>query len=105
VAAYIRKVRTASGATAVQIAAKHGRRDKVLEHLGSAHTDSELAALLATPGRNCSPWNNGFMESSNNRLRDECVNRNYWPTLLEARVVIEDFKDDHDHRDRQSALG
>jgi hypothetical protein len=48
VAAYIRKVRTASGATAVQIAAKHGRRDKVLEHLGSAHTDSELAALLDT---------------------------------------------------------
>ncbi|WP_455900739.1 IS1634 family transposase [Rhodococcus gordoniae] len=45
-AAYIRKVRTASGATAVQIAAKQGRRDKVLEHLGSAHTDSELAALL-----------------------------------------------------------
>jgi len=31
VAAYIRKVRTASGATAVQIAAKQGRRDKVLE--------------------------------------------------------------------------
>jgi len=48
VAAYIRKVRTASGATAVQIAAKQGRRDKVLEHLGSAHTDSELAALLET---------------------------------------------------------
>ncbi|WP_213576542.1 hypothetical protein [Rhodococcus sp. USK13] len=47
-AAYIRKVRTASGATAVQFAAKQGRRDKVLEHLGSAHTDSELAALLET---------------------------------------------------------
>jgi hypothetical protein len=47
VAAYIRKVRTASGATAVQIAAKEGRRDKVLEHLGSAHTDGELAVLLA----------------------------------------------------------
>lgn len=32
----------------MQIAAKQGRRDKVLEHLGTAHTDSELAALLAT---------------------------------------------------------
>ncbi|MDF3313288.1 hypothetical protein P3H15_51200 [Rhodococcus sp. T2V] len=47
-AAYIRKVRTASGATAVQIAAKDGGRHKILEHLGSAHTDSELAALLQT---------------------------------------------------------
>ncbi|WP_394855226.1 integrase core domain-containing protein [Rhodococcus aetherivorans] len=34
----------------------------------------------------------------------ECLNRNYWPTLLEARVVIEDFKDDHNHRHRHSAL-
>lgn len=32
----------------MQIAAKQDRRDKVLEHLGSAHTDSELAALLET---------------------------------------------------------
>ena len=47
-AAYIRKVRTASGATAVQIAVKQGRRDKVVEHLGSAHTDGELTALLQT---------------------------------------------------------
>ncbi len=51
------------------------------------------------------PWNNGFIESFDNRLRDECLNRNYWPTLLEARVVIEDFKDDHNHRHRHSALG
>ena len=28
-----------------------------------------------------------------------------WPTLLEARVVIGDFKDDHNHRHRHSALG
>ncbi|MFF0707025.1 IS3 family transposase [Gordonia sputi] len=51
------------------------------------------------------PWNNGFIESFNNRLRDECLNRNCWPTLLEARVVIADFKDDHNHRHRHSALG
>jgi hypothetical protein len=46
--AFVRKVKTASGATAVQIAERVGGRDKVLEHLGSAHTDAELAALLAT---------------------------------------------------------
>ncbi|MGC0274677.1 IS1634 family transposase [Pseudactinotalea sp. Z1739] len=43
---FVRKVRTASGATAVQIAERQGGRDKVLEHLGSAHTEAELAALL-----------------------------------------------------------
>jgi putative transposase len=38
------------------------------------------------------PWNNGCIGSFNNRLRKECLNRTYWNTLLEARVVIGDFK-------------
>src|SRR5882757_8149923 len=29
-------------------------------------------------------WNNGHIESFNNRLRKECLNRNHWNTLLEA---------------------
>lgn len=45
-APFVRKVRTASGATAVQIAERVDRRDKVLEHLGSAHSAQELEALL-----------------------------------------------------------
>lgn len=43
---FLRKVKTASGATAVQIVEKkHGQRT-ILEHLGSAHTEAELAALM-----------------------------------------------------------
>lgn len=34
---------------------------------------------LGTPG------NNGFIESFDNRLRKECLNRNHWTNLLEAR--------------------
>ena len=44
---FLRKVKTASGATAVQIAERKNRRDVVLEHLGSAHTEAELAALMS----------------------------------------------------------
>jgi transposase len=43
---FLRKVKTASGATAVQIARRENRRDVVVEHLGSAHSDAELAALM-----------------------------------------------------------
>ena len=43
---FLRKVKTASGATAVQIAERRDRRDRVIEHLGSAHTEAELAALM-----------------------------------------------------------
>jgi hypothetical protein len=52
---FVRKVRTASGATAVQIAERQGGRDKVLEHLGSAHTDTELSALLEVARRKIYP--------------------------------------------------
>ncbi|PPI98956.1 IS3 family transposase [Nocardia nova] len=51
------------------------------------------------------PWNNGYIESFNRRLRAECLNRNHWTSLLEARVVIGDFKSDHNLRHRHSALG
>jgi putative transposase len=51
------------------------------------------------------PWNNGYIESFNNRLRRECLNRNHWTNLLEAQVVIGDFKHEHNHRHRHSALG
>ena len=43
---FVRKVRTASGAVAVQVMRKSGRRDELVEHLGSAHTDVELGILL-----------------------------------------------------------
>lgn len=52
---FVRKVRTASGATAVQIAERQDGRDKVLEHLGSAHTDAELIALLEAARRKIYP--------------------------------------------------
>jgi|SRR5690625_4443851 len=45
-APFLRKVKTASRATAVQVVVKEGRRNRILEHVGSAHTDAELAALM-----------------------------------------------------------
>ena len=43
----MRKVRTASGAVAVQVVTRRGRQVERIEHVGSAHTDAELALLLA----------------------------------------------------------
>ncbi|EEJ53910.1 hypothetical protein F4555_002019 [Mobiluncus mulieris] len=43
---FLRKVRTASGAVAVQIVEKQGRVNRVLKHLGSAHDEAKLAVLL-----------------------------------------------------------
>lgn len=64
--------------------------------------ENKVGLSYIPPG---TPWNNGYIESFNNRLRKECLNRNHWNTLFEARVVIGDFKTEHNHRHRHSALG
>ena len=43
---YLRKVKTASGATAVQVVVKENGARRIVEHLGSAHDKAELAALM-----------------------------------------------------------
>ena len=43
---FLRKVKTASGATAVQIVEKKRGVRTILEHLGSAHDEAQLAALM-----------------------------------------------------------
>jgi hypothetical protein len=44
---FIRRVRTASGATAVQIAEYVDGRQRIVQHVGSAHSEAELGVLLA----------------------------------------------------------
>ncbi|MGV8083732.1 MAG: IS1634 family transposase [Coriobacteriia bacterium] len=44
---FIRKVKTASGATAVQIVCKQGRAVASIDHIGSAHNGTELEFLVA----------------------------------------------------------
>jgi hypothetical protein len=45
--AYVRTVKTASGATAVQVVYSSRRGSRDIEHIGSAHDDAELALLKA----------------------------------------------------------
>jgi hypothetical protein len=45
--AYVRTVRTASGATAAQIVYSSRRGSRDIEHVGSAHDEQELEALKA----------------------------------------------------------
>ena len=51
--------------------------------------ENKIKTLYIDPG---SPWQNGFIESFNARLREECLNREQLWTLTEARVVIEDWR-------------
>ena len=45
------------------------------------------------------PWRNGYVESFNSRIRDECLNINVFWSLAQARVVISGWKREYNwHR-------
>ena len=51
--------------------------------------ENQIKTLYIEPG---SPWQNGYIESFHSRFRDECLNREWLLNLREARVVIEDWR-------------
>jgi putative transposase len=58
--------------------------------------------LYIEPG---SPWENGYCESFNGKLRDECLNGEIFYSLREAQIVIEQWRPEYNTRRPHSALG
>ena len=61
-----------------------------------------VKTLFIEPG---SPWENGFIESFNGKLRDELLNREVFDTLLEAKVLIERWRIHYNTVRLHSSLG
>jgi putative transposase len=51
-----------------------------------------------------SPWENGYIESFNGKLRDELLNREIFTTLEEAKVLIEQWRKEYNQTRPHSAL-
>ena len=57
--------------------------------------------LFIEPG---SPWENGYIESFNGKLRDELLNREVFTTLMEAKILIEQWRMEYNHIRPHSSL-
>jgi len=68
---------------------------KWLSHVG-------VSTLYIEPG---SPWENGFIESFNGKLRDELLNGEIFYTLREAKVLINRWRTHHNTVRPHSSLG
>jgi hypothetical protein len=60
VSQFVRKVRTGSGAVAVQVVTRQGREVLGVDHVGSAHTDAELELLLVAARERLRPGQDAF---------------------------------------------
>lgn len=64
--------------------------------------DVGVNTLFITPG---SPWENGYVESFNGKLRDQLLNGEIFDTVREAQVVVEDWRRHYNTVRPHSALG
>ena len=62
---------------------------------------ADVETLYIAPG---SPWENGYVESFNGKLRDELLNGELFLSIAEARWVIDRWRLDFNHHRPHSAL-
>jgi transposase InsO family protein len=62
---------------------------------------AEVQTLFIAKG---SPWENGYVESFNSRLRDELLNRELFLSLTEAQWVLDRWRLDFNHHRPHSSL-
>jgi putative transposase len=90
----------------VRVVPEHIRSDN-----GPEFTAKEIRKWLARMGVKTlfiepgSPWENGYIESFNGKLRDELLNREIFTTLIEARVLITDWRREYNQVRPHSAKG
>ena len=61
-----------------------------------------VALSFIQPGK---PVQNAYIESFNGKLRDECLNENYFTSLLDAQTTIEAWRKDYNETRPHSSLG
>ena len=64
--------------------------------------DANVGPAFIEPGK---PWQNGFLESFHDKLRSECLNREWFLSTREAKVIIERWRHFYNYERPHSSLG
>jgi putative transposase len=88
----------------------HGKPEIIVSDNGTELTSKAILSWAAehniqwhyiTPGR---PSENGFTESLNGKIRDECLNEHLFRSLSHARAVLHEWRQDYNHVRPHSSL-
>ena len=63
--------------------------------------DNGCSTIFINPG---SPWENGYIESFIDKLRDECLNREVFRNWKEAQVIAEGWRQEYNNYRPHSSL-
>lgn len=64
--------------------------------------DKKIDHIFINPGK---PMQNGFIESFNGRLRDECLNQHWFKNIADAREIITRWRIEYNTERPHSSLG
>ena len=90
---------------------KHGTPDHIRSDNGPEFIAKALREWLTRVGVKTlfiepgSPWENGYNESFNGKLRDECLNGEIFYSLKEAQIIIERWRQHYNTVRPHSSLG
>ena len=103
---YERRVAQDKSALVVRIEERHLRSDNGSEFIATKLKDflatAKVETLYIEPG---SPWQNGYGESFNGRLRDELLNSEIFADLREAKSLAAYWRHEYNHERPHSSLG
>jgi putative transposase len=89
---------------------EHGKPGEILSDNGTEFTSNAVLKWCheqrqkwryIEPGK---PYQNGNMESFNGKLRDECLNENWFVDLNQAKMLIEKWREEYNNSRPHSAL-
>tara|TARA_B110000305_G_C19283345_1_gene560424 strand:- start:22 stop:942 length:921 start_codon:yes stop_codon:yes gene_type:complete len=87
-------------------APKHIRSDNGPEFIAYVVQDwlkeLDIEILYIKPG---SPWENAYIESFHDKLRDELLNREIFGTLREAQIILDSWRCEYNEERPHSSLG
>nr|WP_236552701.1 IS3 family transposase [Belnapia sp. F-4-1] len=111
----IRAARKLSSADVIDVLADlflaHGTPAHIRSDQGPEFIAEVVKAWIAGVGaktayiEKASPWENGYVESFNGKLRDELLNGEVFNTLREAQVLIEEWRQHYNRVRPHSSLG
>lgn len=94
-----------------QIVAERGMPVTIVSDNGTEFTSMAILQWVQNTGMDWhyiapgKPQQNGFIESFNGKLRDECLNETLFTTLADAKEALKEWKDDYNQQRPHSSLG
>jgi putative transposase len=89
----------------------HGEPEYIRSDNGPEFIAAAVQEWLASSGvktlyiKPASPWENAYVESFNGKLEDELLGREIFHTLVESKVIVEQYRVEYNHERPHSSLG